>query len=142
METTLERGGPKGGRPVDWTAPFSIAIVLVLAALVLLPMFWLAVTSLRDDAGRFTLEHYRHLVLDPTFIRPLVTTLWTSAAVGVSCVVAAAPMSWLVSRTDLPGKRLLRVLILASFVTPPSPGCCWAAPMLDSSTSGITRFSD
>src|SRR5262249_30346908 len=27
------------------------------------------------------------------------------------CVLAAAPMSWLVSRTDLPGKRLLRVLI-------------------------------
>ncbi len=122
METTLEGGRAKGGRSLDWTAPFSIAIVLVLAVLVLLPMFWLAVTSLRDDAGRLTLEHYRHLVLDPTFIKPLVTTLWTSAAVGVSCVAAAAPMSWLVSRTDLPGKRLLRVLILASFVTPPFLG--------------------
>ena len=31
-------------------------------------------------------------------------------------------MAWLVSRTDLPGKRLLRALILASFVTPPFLG--------------------
>jgi iron(III) transport system permease protein len=31
-------------------------------------------------------------------------------------------MSWLVSRTDLPGKRLLRLLVLASFVTPPFLG--------------------
>src|SRR5713226_2802324 len=97
-------------------------MVLLLAGLVLLPMFWLALTSVRDDAGRFSLEHYRQLVLDPAFVKPLATTLWTSAAVGLLCVAAAAPMSWLVSRTDLPGKRLLRMLILASFVTPPFLG--------------------
>jgi len=119
IESTPE---PGRARSLDWTAPFSIAMVLLLAGLVLLPMFWLALTSLRDDAGRFTLEHYRQLVLDPAFVKPLATTLWTSAAVGLLCVAAAAPMSWLVSRTDLPGKRLLRMLILASFVTPPFLG--------------------
>ena len=95
IESTPE---PGRARSQDWTAPFSIAMVLLLAGLVLLPMFWLAVTSLRDDAGRFTLEHYRQLVLDPAFVKPLATTLWTSAAVGLLCVAAAAPMSWLVSR--------------------------------------------
>jgi len=119
IESTPE---PGRARSLDWTAPFSIAMVLLLAGLVLLPMFWLALTSVRDDAGRFSLEHYRQLVLDPAFIKPLATTLWTSAAVGLLCVAAAAPMSWLVSRTDLPGKRLLRMLILASFVTPPFLG--------------------
>ena len=119
MEATPER---ERARSIDWTAPFSIAMVLLLGSLVLLPMFWLALTSLRDDAGHFTLEHYRQLTVDPAFVKPLVNTLWTSAAVGILCVAAAAPMSWLVSRTDLPGKRLLRVLILASFVTPPFLG--------------------
>ncbi|HEY1436905.1 MAG TPA: iron ABC transporter permease [Casimicrobiaceae bacterium] len=109
-------------RFVDWTAPFAIALVLLLAALVLLPMFRLLMTSLTGDAGQLTLEHYRQLFADPAFLKPLLTTLWTSAAVGVLCVLAAAPMSWLVSRTDLPGKRLLRTLILASFVTPPFLG--------------------
>ena len=97
-------------------------MVLLLAVLVLLPMVWLLVTSFRDEAKRFTLEHYRQLFVDPSFLNPLLTTLWTSAAVGILCVLAAAPMSWLVARTDLPGKRLLRTLILASFVTPPFLG--------------------
>jgi iron(III) transport system permease protein len=98
-------------------------MVLLLAGLVLLPMFWLALTSLRtDDTKVFTLGHYEHFLNDASFIKPLLTTLWTSAAVGILCVVTAAPMAWLVARTDLPFKRLLRVLILASFVTPPFLG--------------------
>ena len=97
-------------------------MVLLLAVLVLLPLFWIALTSVQDDAKGFTLAHYRHLFVDPAFVRPLWTTLWTSAAVGVGCIVAAAPMAWLVSRTDLPGKRWWRILILASFVTPPFIG--------------------
>ncbi|MEO7744290.1 MAG: iron ABC transporter permease [Usitatibacter sp.] len=98
-------------------------MVLLLAALVLLPMYWLLVTSFRDDATlAFTLENYRHLVADPSFFKPLVTTMWTSAAVGFLCLAVAAPMAWFVARTDLPAKRLLRTLVLASFVTPPFLG--------------------
>jgi iron(III) transport system permease protein len=98
-------------------------MVLLLAGLVLLPMFWLTVTSLRDDKTKgFTLSHYLHFVNDPSFVKPLITTLWTSAAVGILCVAFAAPMAWLVARTDLPFKRLMRVLVLASFVTPPFLG--------------------
>lgn len=97
-------------------------MVALLAVLVLMPLFWLFLTSIRDDAKVFTLDHYRKLFVDPAFVKPLVTTLWTSAAVGVLCLVAAAPMAWFVARTDLPGKRLLRTLILASFVTPPFLG--------------------
>ncbi|TMH18135.1 MAG: iron ABC transporter permease [Betaproteobacteria bacterium] len=109
-------------RSFDPTTPLSLAFVLLLATLVLLPMFWLVVTSFLDDAGRFTLDQYRQFFTDASFLKPLVTTLWTSATVGVLCVAVAAPMGWLVARTDLPGKRLLRILILASFVTPPFLG--------------------
>ncbi len=122
MEATLEHVSPQRARSIDWTAPVSIAMALLLAVLVLLPMAWLVVTSLRDAAKAFTLDHYRHLFVDPAFVKPLVTTLWTSAAVGTICVITAAPMAWLVARTDLPSKRLMRTLILASFVTPPFLG--------------------
>jgi iron(III) transport system permease protein len=109
-------------RLFDPTTPLSLAFVLLLATLVLLPMFWLVLTSFRNDAGRFTLDQYRQFFTDTSFLQPLFTTLWTSAMVGVLCVAVAAPMGWLVARTDLPGKRLLRILILASFVTPPFLG--------------------
>jgi iron(III) transport system permease protein len=107
---------------IDWTAPFAIALVALLAVLVLLPMFRLLMTSLSVEGVGLSLENYRQLVVDPSFVKPLVTTLWTSAAVGLLCLLAAAPMAWLVARTDLPCKRLLRSLILASFVTPPFLG--------------------
>ena len=97
-------------------------MAVLLAALVLLPLYWLLVTSLRDDAKVFTLDHYRHLFVDPAFVKPLATTLWTSAAVGILCLVTAAPMAYLAARTDLPMKGLMRTLILASFVTPPFLG--------------------
>jgi len=102
--------------------PVSGTFVLLLGLLVLLPMFWLALTSLRDDARMFTLGNYRQVFTDPSFLKPLFTTLWTSAAVATLCVGIAAPMAWLVSRTDLPAQRTLRMLILASFVTPPFLG--------------------
>ncbi len=105
MEAALGRASAQP-RWIDWTAPFSIAMVVLLAVLVLLPMYWLLVTSLRDAAKAFTLEHYRHLFVDPAFVKPLVTTLWTSAAVGAICVATAAPMAWLVARTDLPAQAL------------------------------------
>ena len=113
-------------------------MVLLLAVLVLLPLFWLALTSVQDDAKIFTLAHYRQLFVDPAFVRPLWTTLWTSAAVGLGCIIAAAPMAWLVSRTDLPGKRWWRILILASFVTPPFIGA-FAWVLLGGPNAGLVN---
>jgi iron(III) transport system permease protein len=121
LDSKRPRTAARGSR-IDWTMPFSLAIVLVLLVLVLLPMAWLAVTSIRAESGGVTLANYRQLVGDASFLRPLFTTLWTSAAVGALCLLFAAPMGWLVSRSDLPGKRALRLLILASFATPPFLG--------------------
>ena len=110
-------------RSIDLTMPFSVAMAALMAALVLIPVAWLTVSSLREDASKaFTFAHYHQLVVDPAFLKPLFTTLWTSAAVGGLCLASAAPMAYLVARTDLPGKRLLRMLVLASFVTPPFLG--------------------
>src|SRR5580765_8817757 len=113
-------------------------MVALLAILVLLPMYWLTVTSLTDDASNLTFSHYRHFVDDPSFIKPLVTTMWTSAAVGILCVAFAAPMGWLVARTNLPFKRTIRTLILASFVTPPFLGA-FAWVLLGGPNAGIVN---
>jgi ABC-type spermidine/putrescine transport system permease subunit II len=54
---------------VDLTAPFSAAMMVLLAALVLLPMYWLTVTSFTNEASKtWTLEHYRHFINDESFI--------------------------------------------------------------------------
>jgi iron(III) transport system permease protein len=121
---------------LDWTMPLSLAFVALLALLVLLPIGWLVVTSVRDVGGEFTLHHYQQFFTDPSFLKPFFTTLWTSAAVGSISVAIAGPMAWLVARTDLPGKRMFRMLILASFVTPPFLGA-FAWVLLGGPNAGI-----
>ena len=79
-------------RRLDWSAPFSVAMVLLLALLVLMPMFWLSLTSLRNDAKQFTLEHYRQLFVDPSLLTPLLTTLDPAASALRQPVVIAALM--------------------------------------------------
>jgi len=134
---------PDGGQPrrswwgtFDWTTPFTALLALVLAVLVLLPIFWLLVTSLSDPEGGVTLRHYLQVFRDPAFVRPFLLSLWTSAATGALCVLFAAPMGWLVARTNLPGKRLFRTLILASFVTPPFLGA-FAWTLLGGPNAGL-----
>src|SRR5512140_2025851 len=125
-------------RAWDATMPLAVALATLLALLVVLPLYWLFITSVRDDAGQWTLAHYVQFATDPSFIKPLWTTLWTSAVIGVSCVAAAAPMAWLVARTGLPGKRLFRTLILASFVTPPFLGA-FAWVLLGGPNAGLVN---
>jgi iron(III) transport system permease protein len=113
-------------------------MVLLLAALVLMPLYWLLVTSFQDGAKHFTLANYRQLFTDAAFIGPLWTTLWTSAAVGAICLAWAAPMAWLVARTDMPAKKFLRLMILASFATPPFLGA-FAWVLLGGPNAGLVN---
>ncbi|MCU1496050.1 MAG: iron transporter permease [Acidimicrobiales bacterium] len=50
--------------------------------------------------------------------RLLWFTLWQAAASTVLTLVAGLPAAWAVARLDLPGRRLLRALLLVPFVLP------------------------
>ena len=52
----------------------------------------------------------------------MVTTLILAFSASIFCCLAAAPMGWLVARTDLPFAKAVRALVTASFVTPPFLG--------------------
>ena len=97
------------------------AVALVLAVMVLLPIGWLLVTSVSGPHG-FTLANYVQLARDPTMLKPLWITLLSSTLVALACVVVAVPMGWCVARTDMPLRRLVRTLTMASLVTPPFLG--------------------
>ncbi|MEP7058506.1 MAG: iron ABC transporter permease, partial [Caldimonas sp.] len=56
---------------------------------------------------------------------------------ALSCAIAT-PLAWLVSRTDLPGRRVVRALVTASFVTPPFLGAI-AWEILAAPNSGLVN---
>ncbi|MBI1773837.1 MAG: iron ABC transporter permease [Proteobacteria bacterium] len=98
--------------------PVFVALALFLSVLVLLPLFWLGYYSLTDKAGAATLANYVQLATDPTFVSPVLTILAISASVAVLSCMVAAPLAWLVARTDMPLRGTIRALVMASFVTP------------------------
>src|SRR6516162_5644542 len=104
--------------------------------LVVLPLSWLAYYSVHDRAGGFTLDNFAVLVTDPIFLDPLVTTLILAVSSAAICCAVAAPMGWLVARTDMPLRRTVRALVTASFVTPPFLGAV-AWELLAAPNSGL-----
>ncbi|MEY4880074.1 MAG: hypothetical protein RJB62_1543 [Pseudomonadota bacterium] len=120
----------------DFSRPVFVLLALLLCLLVIFPMFWLVYYSLRDTAGHFTLGNFIALVADPTMVRAFWITGLMALGVGLLSTVVATPMAWLVARTDLPGRRIVRVLVLASFVTPPFLGAI-AWEILAAPNSGI-----
>ena len=113
-----------------------IAVALLLVVLVVLPLGWLGWFAVTDAAGRPTLANFARLVTDPALRTPMLTTLLIAAWAGVSACVVAVPVAWLVARTDMPGRRVVRAFVTASFVTPPFLGAI-AWELLAAPNSGI-----
>jgi iron(III) transport system permease protein len=121
---------------IDLFRPAFLLLALVLAVLVVLPLSWLLYYSLVDKDGAFTLANFAALVNDVTLRRPFVVAIGMALGVGVLSCVIATPLAWLVSRTDLPGRRVVRALVTASFVTPPFLGAI-AWEILAAPNSGL-----
>src|SRR3989338_4238455 len=106
---------------MDRYAPVWVMAALALALLILLPLGWLAYVSVSSE-GSLTLAHYRKVFMDPRLQKALWNTVILAFWVGLASLAIGVPMAWLSARTNLPGKRLIRGLMMASFVTPPFLG--------------------
>jgi iron(III) transport system permease protein len=100
-----------------------------------LPLGWLGYASVSGEGGA-TLGHYRQVFTDGALQKALWNTAVLALWVGLASLALGAPMAWLTARTDLPCKRLIRGLILASFVTPPFLGA-FAWVMLAGPNAGL-----
>ncbi len=107
---------------VDLFLPAFLVLALVLAVLVLFPLFWLFRSSVMDSSGALTLGNFATLVTDATMRKPFLLAIGMALGVGALSCLIATPLAWLVSRTDLPGRGVVRALVTASFVTPPFLG--------------------
>jgi iron(III) transport system permease protein len=120
----------------DFTKLVLYGFALVLCLLIVLPMSWLVYYGFTDKNGAFSLQNFVTLVNDPTLRDPLITTFILATSTSLICCVVAAPMGWLVARTDMPLRRTVRLLVTASFVTPPFLGAI-AWELLAAPNSGL-----
>lgn len=100
-----------------------IVLAGALVFLVVNPLFQLVNTSLQDaDTGEFTLMNYVSAYSRPRYLVAMGNSIQLGFCVTALCLVFAVPMAWAVSRTDMPCKGLIRVLVLGAFITPPYLG--------------------
>src|SRR5712691_1380323 len=140
MTIALPAAPARRSAKIDLTWPVLIVFAAVLCVLIVLPMSWLFYYSFVDRSGAFTLDNFRRLVTDQSFVDPLITTVILATSSSLICCIVAAPMGWLVARTDLPWRRTVRALVTASFVTPPFLGAI-AWELLAAPNSGLINKS-
>lgn len=102
---------------VGWAA---LAFATVLIGL---PIAYLLYTSFRTNApgaagAHWTLANWHQLVTGNN-VKALVNTVEISAFVTIFSILIAAPLAWLVSRTDMPFRRQFSVLFLLPMLLSP-----------------------
>ena len=106
---------------IDRSLPVWLLATLALVFLMALPLGWLVLVSVTNAQG-FTGAHYLEAFTDVQLRKAFWNTLVMAFWVGLGSLALGAPLAWLTARTDVPGRGLVRALVLASFVTPPFLG--------------------
>jgi iron(III) transport system permease protein len=93
------------------------SVVLVVVSLVVAcafagPLVYLVVRTVQEGGDALA------VLRSDTAIGPLIRTLLLAGSTSAACAVLGTALAWLVMRTDLPFRRLLRVLIALPLVIP------------------------
>jgi iron(III) transport system permease protein len=122
---TLPRATPL--RPASaggWGLRLSAAAVAALLVyLVVVPLVLLAVSSLRPtgfplDSG-FTFGNFTKVYGDPRFPKLVGTTVVFAIGSTALALVFGIALAWLIERTDMPGRKAFRMLVILPMATPP-----------------------
>jgi len=109
----------------DPRVPFVVLAAVILAAVVIFPMLQVLIRSLKVE-GSWSLETYAR-ALQPANARPLWNSVWTAAASSAAAMAVGTALAFLLVRTDLPGRSVLRTLVILPYAIPPFFGAiAWA----------------
>lgn len=100
-----------------------IAAAVVLTYLVLVPAAILLLSSVKPngfigDPG-LTFENYVEVYTDPYIHSTFLTTVVYAGLSTAVAVVFGSALAWLVERTDIPGARIIRTVVLMGLAIPP-----------------------
>ncbi len=94
---------------------------LLLAALVVLPLIYVCLTSIMPNGSLDLLAPIR-TVLSENLTGVFTNSLFLGVLVVVLCTVLALPLAWIMAKTPLRKHRWLDIVLLIPFMTPPYIG--------------------
>lgn len=95
--------------------------VLILLYFIVLPLAVLIIDSVVVD-GHLDVSSYLTVYGQAVNIRALTNTAKISILVMILSVLITFPLAWLIGRTDLPGRKKFRTILVASYMIPPYVG--------------------
>lgn len=87
------------------------ALVLIVVTM-MLPVGWLFYLSVLSDAGTFSLEHYRRMWEQPSYLRTFMTTFEVSLLTTGICVVLGYPLAYFLSELPKRAANLCMIAVL------------------------------
>lgn len=116
--------------------------VLLLLYFVIFPMGVLLYDSVVYDAS-INFDNYRAVYSQDVNWRALTNTINLSLLVMFASVLITFPLAWLVGRTDMPGKKNFRTLLVSSYMIPPYVGAIAWVQLLNPSVGYMNNvFKD
>ncbi len=108
MTATSGRAGrnPLGRAPALLMIPAVVAVAVLVVPLAAM----VAVADVGDLPSQLGSEAAQ---------QALWLSLWTSTAATGICLVLGLPLGWVLARVDLPGRRVLRAVVIVPMVLPP-----------------------
>lgn len=116
----------------DPTLFLGLALLIIFTYFILAPVFLLLGDAVQvhfadvmrsgQDLGDFTLYYLNRVIASPIslelFWRPLGNTAMISLGAIVLAFLVGGPIGWLLSRTDLPGRRWFSTALLVPYMLP------------------------
>src|SRR5712692_10423335 len=100
-----------------------LAMIAVLVFLVASPVARLVVSSFQEpETGRFSLANYVEAYGNLRHLRAILNSLELGLGVALLAGLFGVPIAWAISRTDMPAKSFVRLMVFGAFVTPPYLG--------------------
>jgi iron(III) transport system permease protein len=139
LSSTAARPVRVGGWDATWL--LWIAIIAVLLFLVVSPFVYLVITSFTAErTGGFTFENYGVAWGRARYVEALFNSLKLGAVSAGLAGLFAIPLAWGVSRTNMPGRGFVRMLVLATFITPPYTGAVAWILLAGPNAGWLNRF--
>lgn len=90
----------------------------VFVLLIVIYPLWQVLFRSFLDAGVLSLKSYQKVFSYPSYYRALLNSVWISCVTAAMCMILGTLLAFLVIRTDLPGKKTLRTLLVLPYALP------------------------
>src|SRR5699024_10529156 len=116
---TVEEARPK--RRFTFWHGVTLGAVIIFLLFLIYPLARLLFSSMASDTGG-VLQTYIDFFTKRYYYETLINSLIASTLAVIFALVIGAPLGYIVTRFNIPGKGLLRAAIVLTFVSPPFIG--------------------